>query len=275
MQKTTLSTYPLLFSIKPIEGVVYKATELVRPHPKITAMSIDEVQKHQKRESTNVLPKDTRRSTKLRRERARYSSDPATAAPTLLEAYPGHGTVAQPSTDTEYAQATLNKKNPSPVRRLKNALKKVFKPKDSTKFSSACCDNEQHAPESCSDNSVRPGFYCAPNECASCSPPLSTPQHRDPIGRTFITAPQIGVRYLHPYILLNFPASEPILQDTSTFGSGFTTSLSASSSSSPDVVSPTSIDLDIFPDFDGVHIEPTPPQLALSYLFRPSSSCEI
>lgn len=51
MQSTTLPTYPFLYKVQPIKGIVYEAHQLSRPHPKIRAMPEEEVRKHQRSES--------------------------------------------------------------------------------------------------------------------------------------------------------------------------------------------------------------------------------
>jgi hypothetical protein len=263
MQQTTLSTRPLLISVNPIKGVVYKATQLNRPHPKISVMSIHEAQKHEKRESADM-------TSALRRKRDRHSSAhdprypvgaPSTAVPAVVRTYADHDVLAQLS--NKDPRVTIEKKKPSSIHRLKDVLKKVFRSKDSTK-PTIVCRKDTSVP--ISNKLLQSGFYCNMDGCNSCSPPVpSTPLNRDPIGRSLMAARQIGVSQIRLRFTTKSNISQPILEDASSFGSGFTISLSASSRA-PSILSPASIDLDVFPDFDGVYIEPTPPQLAVSPL---------
>jgi hypothetical protein len=263
MQRTTLSKHHLLISVKPIEGVVYKATQLNRPHPKISVMSIDEAQKHEKRESADL-------TSKLRRKRDRHSSAhdprspvgaPTTAVPAVVRTYADHDVLAQLS--SKDPRVTLDKKKSNSFHRLKDVLKKVFKSKDSDK-PTIVCRKDTSVP--ISNKLLRSGFHCNMDGCDSCSPPVpSTSLIRDPIGRSLMATRQIGASQIRLRFTTKSNISQPILEDASSFGSGFTTSLSASSRA-PSILSPASIDLDVFPDFDGVYIEPTPPQLAVSPL---------
>ncbi|KAF1849321.1 uncharacterized protein K460DRAFT_415707 [Cucurbitaria berberidis CBS 394.84] len=59
MQSITLPTYPLLYEVRPIVGVVYEATHLSRPRPKIREMEKEDVQKHERSESASAILNST------------------------------------------------------------------------------------------------------------------------------------------------------------------------------------------------------------------------
>jgi hypothetical protein len=260
MQRTTLSTNPRSISVKPIKGVVYKATQLNRPHPKISVMSIDEVQKHEKRESADL-------TFKLCHKRDQHSlvPDPRSpvrpltiAVPAVVDTHADHTGLAQ--LVNKNGRVSLGKKKSSPFGRLKDVLKNVLKPKDSTK-PTIVCRKDTSVPMS--TELLQSDFHCNLDGCDSYSTPVSsTPLPRDPIGRGLLTEPQIGVSHIRLRSTTKSNISKPIFEKASSFGSGFTTSLSASSRT-PSILSPASIDLDVFPDFDGVYIQPTSPQPAV------------
>jgi hypothetical protein len=210
MQRTTLWTYPPLIAVEPIKGVVYKATQLNRPHPKLSVMSIDEVQKHEKRESAEM-------TTKLCRKRNKHSSvpDPRPPVRALTTATPA---VVKTRADQDVSvhlpkknpQVTLDNTKPGPIRRLKNAWKKMFTPKDSTKSATACRTDEPNAPDPSSNDILQSGFHCGLDGCNSCSSPIpSTPLPGDPIGRTLMVAPGVEVSQFRPRFVQNltYPSS--------------------------------------------------------------------
>jgi hypothetical protein len=55
MREGTLSTYPHLIEMQPINGTVFWASQLIRPRPKIVPMTSKQVQKHQKKEGIRAL----------------------------------------------------------------------------------------------------------------------------------------------------------------------------------------------------------------------------
>jgi hypothetical protein len=258
MQRTTVLTYPHLVAAKPIKGVVYRATDVVKPRPKITVMSSDEVQMHQKREGSDILHREVDRCTISRRNRYRHPSiadaqpripDCTTAAPAVVESNTNHDIPVLSHANTNEARATSEEKEPSPFQRLKVAMRNVLQSKDPNKSTETLREEHQNASDSLIDTCLQAGFHCARDGCESCVFFVAS------INST--AAPQIGVSNSNHEAANASNKSQPIIQSPSNFSSEFTTSLSVPSSSSPSEVSPTSINLDIFHDFNGIHIDPT------------------
>jgi hypothetical protein len=196
MQRTTLSTYPHLIPVKPIEGVVYQATDVIRPHPKMTVMPSDEVQMHQKRESSDMLHENDHRSTIFRWNGNQHPSVPdprlpipcsTTTAPATVDARDDHSIQALPNSDTQQPRVTSEKEKRSPFGRLETVLTDVFGAKDSTESTNTLHTKHQKASVSLSNTFLRAGFHCAQGGCRNCSSLA--------FSMTSTAAPQIEVSY--------------------------------------------------------------------------------
>lgn len=271
MQRTTILSYPHLVDIKPINGIVYKATRIYRPNPKMTVMPLQEVQMHQKHESVaEMMQQDKPRRQLLRlkekvksflKETALCSDFDASESLELSFEKPDSLVRPTPPSQQSRKQESKADKISRPFRKVKNNLKKVFKPKTESALTNAPGDVEEATLRTKATPVLKPGFLCAQNGCAQCSVPAPvTPPNRAP--------PPVPVEVSSPGPMQTWQIADtyqPIYQSTPEFMSSGFTSTTAGSAKSSVIVSSSPTDLDIFQDFDGTHIEPTPPQIDVSH----------
>ncbi|OAK95340.1 hypothetical protein IQ06DRAFT_309694 [Phaeosphaeriaceae sp. SRC1lsM3a] len=186
MQRTTINSYPHLVEIKPIKGIVYKASNILRPQPTISVMPIYEVQMHQKQEGVTAVMQKDKPQSKLFRLKKRL----------------GH---------------------------------------------------------ECMLCSVSESSSTLPEDLESLPPPIPLVQQPN-------AQKALGGKAIKSLRKWKKPTIQP--SSAESMSSGFTTTTTGSTDSSV-VVSSSPTNLDVFQDFDGTHIEATPPQIAP---LRPLSS---
>ncbi|KAH7380228.1 hypothetical protein DE146DRAFT_773344 [Phaeosphaeria sp. MPI-PUGE-AT-0046c] len=257
MQKTTIQSYPHLVAVRPINGIVYKTSHISPPKPKISVMSLHEVQMHQKQESVaEVMQKDKPRR-KLLRMREKFKAYLQKSI--LCSDFEPSDTSAEeqeiparpiPRTQQTPTRESLSDEAIAPLRRLKRAWNKAVKQKGSSSFADAECNDSEEVRQPEATSTLKPGFHCAKGGCEECSPP----------------PPVTPLRVLpSKFQVLNIPIFPSVSESVSSEFTTTTASLSGSSDPFPS--SPT--DLNVFQDFDGTYIQPTPPQLTP---LRPLSS---
>jgi hypothetical protein len=246
MQRTTLPSYPNLIPVQPINGVVYKATEVSRPHPKMAVMPDEEVRKHQKSESVGaVMQKHARKPSlfnftkksedeaKHRRYRSTTSnnapvSNPRASEDTVEVVVPeGIFEILNPTGAT---QAGKKKDKYSVLKKLKKAIKKVFHfelvnppPKPPIKIKATT--RESTIPQGAATlghRRQRSGFHCSMGGCESCVPPEpATPPH---LAAAPPSGPQVQTASLANLDPVANIIEQLISSSNSSFGSGVTSS---------------------------------------------------
>jgi hypothetical protein len=258
MQRTTQSSYPNLVPVTPIKGVVYKAKLPNRPHPRLVAMPIKDVIKHEKREAVAAAmseesPKSSIfRSKRKKNKRINKSEDSDQSSATMAPEHP------EELLDFEAALKSLEdhdppgyeeKKETTSLRRLKSVLKKSLR-------HILPAATYQHNPGIPRMPPLKTGFHCRQDGCSSCTPsPTNTPPRPSAL-RPLCEFSHRNNGLLPTNALQSFPLP-------SSFCSGFS-DVSTTSNSSSATWSPGTVDFDVFQGFEGVHIEPTPPQLGVS-----------
>jgi hypothetical protein len=233
MERTTLSTYPNLLQVKPITGTVYKPRlTLLAPRPRMTPMSVAEVQEHEKNEALDTLEVFGAPSVSVKRQRVRLQkkrpmqerADTASAARKMKTHLFGRKASKEEGV-SRFQQRNGGIQEPLLLPRAWNST----------------------SSESTSSLGLTTGVHCATDGCLACQAvaPTSGPER---------------------HIIQQF--HQPL---TSLLGSGFTTSDSSSSSShsvsqfdarpflaaieNANANEDIDLDLDVFQDFDGTWIE--------------------
>jgi hypothetical protein len=251
MERTTLPTYPLLISVKPIEGIVYTALRIDRAHPKIVRMPDNEVRMHEKHESiASVLDPGDRRS-KILGKKNKSPKALGVSRPRGLESIPGPNDIYT----AKSPEQPSNKEKQGAFRRMKTILKNLFHRKDTTK------SRNHNTPSA--ETTISSGFHCVQNGCSTCRISVAPVTHQ----HVPITAPHTKVNtqdlvQIKPHSLTNTSQHLPTSNPPSPPFSFSSTRFSRSTQ-----------DLDIFPDFDGTHIESTPPQLDVRFQPLSTSLC--
>lgn len=171
MQRTTINSYPHLVEIKPIKGIVYKASNILRPQPTISVMPIYEVQMHQKQEGVTAVMQKDKPQSKLFRLKKRLGhecmlcsvSESSSTLPEDLESLPPPiPLVQQPN-----AQKALGGKAIKSLRKWKKVWKEVFHPKSNSISPDGHGDDQTNS-QLGAKPALKPGFRCAKGGCEEC-----------------------------------------------------------------------------------------------------------
>lgn len=199
--------------MKPINGVVYKATEVGRPHPKMAVMSDEEVREHQKHESVaDVMQKQncTRsifiRTKKKENNKEKWhdsatmdiqvSNPPATEQPRTILEPKATPPISNSHDEPAGASHRDEKKKRTPFARVTKVLKRVLHrfelvnpPRCSPLEPITTNSPTPQVSIPTGHRHLRSGFHCSQNGCSKCALPSPSTTPSAPAA-----VPQISVR---------------------------------------------------------------------------------